>query len=505
MKELSVRKQNTLVNVVQFLRMGQDSSETAGSFTDRLKGQARVCNFILPEGVSDYFDKMVTHQLIRGLVDPVIQEQVLAHSSTNKNMNLDQVLQFVQAKEAGKQDSSHLTEAGGGLCRKTDFQKSKSALLHPLPGGGRTRKMEDKCAWCGQTGHGALVTEEERKQKCRAFGKTCRTCGKNNHFDTVCKSKKQSGNTSSLVMSSSSTSNNSLGVGPFCCISTSSGQVTLLSHHVYSEFSGWAISRPEEHPTMTVTCSLATSAYSQLSLQAPRVRDRISWSPALADTGSQMCVAGPSLLHSLGATKKELIKLENGINTANNAGLILLGGLFCDIKGWTPGGKPISTQQLVYIAEGINTLFLSKTACKDLQIIGHNFPEVGSVGGLQQVKKEWELEEEPGLQEDPNLQQEPDTGEATVADIQCKPYGPFDSLCDCPRRTVTPDPPTLPFKPTAENLPSSRSFFWTTTKPVHSTHARLNLSPSFKTAHPCACSSTQMLSRLPATSHGQFL
>ena len=55
-----------------------------------------------------------------------------------------------------------------------------------------------------------------------------------------------------------------------------------------------------------------------------------------------MCVAGPSLLHALGATKKELIKLETGVSTANNAGLTLLGGLFCNIVGWAPGGKSMS-------------------------------------------------------------------------------------------------------------------------------------------------------------------
>ena len=122
-----------------------------------------------------------------------------------------------------------------------------------------------------------------------------------------------------------------------------------------------------------------------------------------------MCVAGPGLLHTLGATRNELIKLENGVSTANNAGLTLLGGLFCNIRGWTPGGKQISTQQLIYIAEGINTLFLSKTACRDLQIIGHNFPEVGSIRGLQKSKKE------------PELIQEPETGEATLSVKQCKP------------------------------------------------------------------------------------
>ena len=448
MKELSVRKQNILVNVVQFLRMGQDSSETAGSFTARLKGQARVCNFTLPEGVTDYSDKMVTHQLIRGLVDPVIQEQVLAHSSTNKDMTLDAVLQFVQAKEAGKQDSSHLTEAGGGLCRISDFQRSKSSRNNntplppnPNPPVGKIRKMEDKCAWCGQTGHGALVTEDERKQKCPAFGKICKICSKANHLDSVCKSKKKPGNTNLLTSSTQ-------GIGPFCCISTSKGPVTLLSHHVYNKFSGWAASRPEEHPTMNVSCSIATTAYTDLSLPTPRVTDRTASTPALADTGAQMCVAGPSFLHALGATKKELIKLQNGVSTANNAGLTLLGGLFSNIMGTTPTGETFNTQQLVYIAEGINTLFLSKSACRDLGIIGEHFPEVGSFRVAQNLLQ--------GLHSLKETQSE--ASEERENSKQCKPYGPQDSLCHCPRRTATPEPPTLPFKPTEDNLPKLKEF-----------------------------------------------
>ena len=147
-----------------------------------------------------------------------------------------------------------ITEAGGSLCRISDFQKNKSVPSSSQPAGGRLRKMEDRCPWCGQTGHGALVTEDERKQKCKAYGKTCRTCGKPNHLDSVCRSKKRSASTSSA----STSTTNTLGIGPFCCISTSRGPVTLLSHHVHNEFSGWAASRPEEHPTMAVSCSLVT-------------------------------------------------------------------------------------------------------------------------------------------------------------------------------------------------------------------------------------------------------
>ena len=39
-KKLAVRAQNKLVNVTNFLGMGQDRDETAGAFTARLRGQS---------------------------------------------------------------------------------------------------------------------------------------------------------------------------------------------------------------------------------------------------------------------------------------------------------------------------------------------------------------------------------------------------------------------------------------------------------------------------------
>ena len=193
MKELAVRKQNILVNVFQFQKMGQDPNETAGSFVARLKGQARVCNFQLPAGQSDYSEKMVNHQLISGLVDPTIQEQMLAQSSTNKDITLDSALQFIQAKEAGKQDSRHLLESQPGLFRISEFQKNKSQQLVRQNTLGQLQQqagsqLANRCTWCGQQAHGS--TEEERRAKCKAFGKVCGVCGKANHFDSVGRSRK---------------------------------------------------------------------------------------------------------------------------------------------------------------------------------------------------------------------------------------------------------------------------------------------------------------------------
>ena len=90
-----------------------------------------------------------------------------------------------------------------------------------------------------------------------------------------------------------------------------------------------------------------------------------------------MVVAGPNQMHQLGITKRELIPLSNGISSADNTGLGLLGGLLVNISGTTNKGKTVTTKQLFYIAEGLDCLFLSKQACVQLGIVSENFPKVG--------------------------------------------------------------------------------------------------------------------------------
>ena len=42
---------------------------------------------------------MVCHQLVRGLSDPVIQEQMLTHGADQKDLYIATTLKFVEAKE----------------------------------------------------------------------------------------------------------------------------------------------------------------------------------------------------------------------------------------------------------------------------------------------------------------------------------------------------------------------------------------------------------------------
>ena len=42
---MSIRAQNKLVNIVEFLSMAQNEDEPVAQFVSRLHGQAKVCNF----------------------------------------------------------------------------------------------------------------------------------------------------------------------------------------------------------------------------------------------------------------------------------------------------------------------------------------------------------------------------------------------------------------------------------------------------------------------------
>ncbi len=86
-----------------------------------------------------------------------------------------------------------------------------------------------------------------------------------------------------------------------------------------------------------------------------------------------MCVAGVRVALALGLKSRDLVPCTLKINGANNSGLEILGAMFLTLErdGW-------SSSQMVYVARGVQELFLSKEACRELGTITNNFPTVGS-------------------------------------------------------------------------------------------------------------------------------
>ena len=89
---------------------------------------------------------------------------------------------------------------------------------------------------------------------------------------------------------------------------------------------------------------------------------------AIADTGAQVCVAGPSLLSSL-RMRPATLQRASGLRDVANLPLKCLGSAPCSIA---LGNH--TTEQDIYFLQSAGSLFLSLEACRELRLVPQNFP-----------------------------------------------------------------------------------------------------------------------------------
>ena len=128
-KRLAVREENAMIARVQLSDMRQDRDEAIRTFGARLRGQASVCKFTVacPSCNNDvpYTHHILRDVLIKGLADHEIQLDLLG--DTNQDMSLEEVFQFVEAKEAGKRSAWHLLHTQGVEAARSQYCKTKQA------------------------------------------------------------------------------------------------------------------------------------------------------------------------------------------------------------------------------------------------------------------------------------------------------------------------------------------------------------------------------------------
>eukprot|EP00794_Sanderia_malayensis_P002521 gene2521-2914_t len=162
--------------------MKQDRDETIRCFCARLCGQAGVCKFLVPcpecHTEANYTENVLRDVITRGLADEEIQLDLLGER--NQDMSLEQVLQFVEAKESGKRSAGRLFQTPGAEAIRSQYRMKQNADRK------RTDKPTEACYYCGQLGNGHKASITLRKKECPAFGATCQLCGRSNHVETAC-------------------------------------------------------------------------------------------------------------------------------------------------------------------------------------------------------------------------------------------------------------------------------------------------------------------------------
>ena len=123
---------------------------------------------------------------MRGLADSEIQLDLLGER--NQDMSLEEVFQFIEAKEAGKRSANHLSQSQGVDAAHSQYRCAKQDEI-------KLRKAGDNnelCSYCNKHDHGKSAPTRIRRTDSPAYGTICGKCGRQNHFASVCRSQGKS-------------------------------------------------------------------------------------------------------------------------------------------------------------------------------------------------------------------------------------------------------------------------------------------------------------------------
>ena len=470
MKELAVIVVHKSIHLRNLWQMQQQSDEPIRAFAARLTATADMCGMVV-ECTNETCKKkicyreQVVHQLIiHGMRDNAIRIRVLSRNTAGELTNLDKLIDYIAAEEAGTAEASDFvsdTNLVGALRRQSTYIKIKK-----------------KCRNCGEPKHGPENSIEDRKKYCQAWGKTCGKCQKLHHLTKVCKSSKnaavevfdpqtktssgQDADISSIsvakffALHSNSTLPPQLPAAPLdlppviSYIRTSEGPVTTLPlpHQVHDKVAGWYASRPRDSPTIMAAFSVDKKSYAELGLNPPRYFQsannpgRTSNKPAICDTGAQLTVVPHTLLAGLKIKPDTIFPVETSMQGASEVPIMVDGGLILRVTVFDNKTKITRhSLQLAYVSSHVRVPYLSLSACIDLGLVPANFPTIGSCdkpdrSDIRSVTT-------------PRLQPCSNTGVPA----------PDDQPCQCPRRTLPPTSPiVLPCPPTEENLPTLKQY-----------------------------------------------
>ncbi|XP_038063161.1 uncharacterized protein LOC119733867 [Patiria miniata] len=165
-------KKNVVYETIIFRRTKQNTTENIHQYCTRLRQQAVKCDF------SD-IDRELKTQIIEGCTS-----KHLRRKSLEKDRNLTELLELARSLSLSE-SRAHDVEADGSQTAVNKVAKPKRNFKKPTRHD--TKPPKRTCFYCGGS--------YPHKNQCPAKGHECSKCGKQDHFEKVCRSDKQRKNT----------------------------------------------------------------------------------------------------------------------------------------------------------------------------------------------------------------------------------------------------------------------------------------------------------------------
>ena len=167
---------NILYERYVFHNTDQLAHETIDEFVIKLRQLAEPCQFGILE------DEMVRDRLVLGRKDSTARTRLFRE----KDCDLKKAIESLRISEATSEQLKRIerdeTQEPINFVKKETTNKFDAHKQHTESKKNNSFEMQVKdgqqCRYCGGR-------HERDKKKCPAFGKTCRRCGKFNHFQSV--------------------------------------------------------------------------------------------------------------------------------------------------------------------------------------------------------------------------------------------------------------------------------------------------------------------------------
>ena len=320
--KLVQQSSNQAVKWCDFFGTRQGSGESVSVYMTRCAQEAADCGFQCPKCDGDLTEYMMLRKVMVGLSDQCLRQEVYRKCSTFNN--IDSLREFCASFEAARRDATfggkserECAVAGADVTGDdvteepvvAGYRQHGPAQHQPDSAPHAGNSLSKPCNYCG---------EKHGKASCPARNQICKSCGKKGHVKKVCWSARKQDIVASSV--------------------TVGGMAVL----------------PEPILQVSVTPQLGGAETAVM---------------AVADTGAQVCVAGPNLMSSLGL-RPALLQRRAGIRDLAKIPLSSLGAATCRIS--LPGH---TTVQDVHFVKNVERLYLSCTTCKDLGLVHQDFPK----------------------------------------------------------------------------------------------------------------------------------
>ena len=370
------------VSRAELFQMNQSLDEPIRTFAARVRGKAETCGFSTStkcrcgeELQANYTEEVIRDVLLAGICDMDIRREALSMPGIlDKNTN--EVVSIIEGREMARNATPTPSVAAMSSYRRTKSQP-----------GGQTK-------------------QEPSSQKTVP----CPTCAR-----PFLRFRERPGGGMNSI--------------PYkLCLECFRQQKTKRSPNATNNIGAIEADHDCEIVTQISALEGSTNGHPTLSLTIGFANKTATIAEAIADTGAQSNVWGLREFKSAGFDVEGLYPSTIKIRAANTNMMNIIGAFKGTIKGQSPSGNPIMCETEIIVSDSLKGFYLSYETMRDLQIIDHKFPAIGSC-----------------------------INDVNVSNVRALTSGcghPHDDLitCECPQRTTVPEKPkSLPFDPIPEN------------------------------------------------------